>query len=279
MILHVKENLEELIVRLLAKRPRVSANGIHQEIAGQGKKYSLQAVYKGLKKLQAGGVAVKMKQGYSLRLPWVLDFAALADEMSHAYLDRLTLDSILPSHGKKEIWHFNNLLKMNDFWSHILLTLLQQSRRKVLLGWNPHPWFHLAQTKQEEQYIKALGLAQSRLYLVIGGNTHLDRWAEKFFDKKVVVHAFAKNFIAKDQSVYLNVIDDYIITVKLDAKTTQAIDGLYSQTGSAEALDVARVMAIFNGKVKASVWLEKSPSKAEAIRRKFSRFFGIKLET
>lgn len=206
----------------------------------------------------------------------MLDFVSLADTASAAYLDAPSFASILPASNKKEIWRFNNLLKMNDFWSHILLLLIQQSEKKILLGWNPHPWFHLVQTKQEEQYLKSLGLAKGKLYLIVGGSTFLDRWAEKFWAKEIIEYSFAKSIFDKDRSTYLNIIDDYVVTVKLDHQTTRAIENLYSKTLPASDLNFASVFKIFQSKVKASVWLEKNLKKAKMIKGRFTRFFGVK---
>ncbi|MBU4332745.1 hypothetical protein KKD19_02875 [Patescibacteria group bacterium] len=277
MLLQTKEKLEDLIVKLLAERPILTATQVRQEIKEKNKKYSLQAVYKELRKLQNNGVVSKIKQKYGLRLPWALDFVSLADIISQTYIDSPRIASILPERNKKEIWHFNNLLKMNNFWSHILLILIQQSEKKILLGWNPHPWFHLAQTKQEEQYIKSLGLAKGKLYLIVGGSTYLDRWAEKFFDKKIVEYSFGRSACGTECSPhYINVIDDYVLTVKIDKKTARIIDDLYKNTTSADDIDIASIMDVFHGKINASIWLEKNSKKAQQISGRFSRFFGVK---
>lgn len=275
MLLQAKENLEELIVKLLAERPGLLALDIHKEVVKSSRKYTLQAIYKELRKLQAGGVVVKSGQKFSLRLPWAMEFTSMAETIVRSYLDNPSLMSILPDINKKEIWHFNNLLKMNDFWGHLLLILIQQSKKKILLGWNPHLWFHLVQTKQEEQYIKSLGLAKGKLYLIVGGNSYLDKWAEKFLNKKLVQYFFGKSDFEKDYSKYFNVIDDYLLTIKLDEKMARMIERLYQRTKSAEDIDFPTVFNIFNRKTNASIWLEKNPKKAGVIRGRFKRFFGV----
>src|SRR3989344_6358138 len=175
-----RKNLSQYIIQSLSSQQFIEVSQLLKKVAEtSGKDYSIQGLYKELKKLQEEGVLFKLGNQYSLRLPWVLDFISLADTISATYIERPQLPLILPEINKKEIWHFTDLLKMNDFWSHVLLALLQESKRKILLGYNPHPWFHLVQTNQEEQYIKSLKLAESKLYLIIGGDFFLDRWTEK----------------------------------------------------------------------------------------------------
>ena len=106
MILQTKENLEDFIVKALADAPSLTVAEISKKVIQDSKKYSSQAMYKELKKLQNGGVVVKSKRTYSLRLPWAFDLISLADKLSAIYTERPQLSFILPEINKKEIWHF-----------------------------------------------------------------------------------------------------------------------------------------------------------------------------
>lgn len=273
MLFHTQETLSEHMVKILGDQHAISAQRIHA-LLKKTRKCSIQAVYKELRNLQEGGVAVKIKKRYSLRIPWAIAFVSFAKKIERQYLESSQLIAILPEHNQKAIWHFSHLLRLNDFWSQLLLLLIQQSKEKILCGWNPHTWFHLAQTKQEKQYIDSLKKTKSKLYLVIGGDTYLDKWAEKFFDKRVVEYAFGKQLFSKKQPRYLNIIDDYVLTVRIDSKTAQSIDKIYNSIHSGEELNIARILEVFQNKITASIWLENNPKKAQFLREKFNRFFG-----
>jgi hypothetical protein len=167
------------------------------------------------------------------------------------------------------------LLKMNDFWSHILLILIQQSKNKILLGWNPHPWFHLVQTEQEKQYIQSLTLAGSKLYLIVGGNTFLDRWTEKFWDKNTVAYSFGKSNFATERTTYINVVDDYVLTVKIDPKVAHQIDDIYKNVQSMDDINLQSILSLFHQKTKISVRLEKDAEKARKVKIKFKKYWGV----
>jgi hypothetical protein len=275
MILQTNKNLEDYAVEILAENPNVEAHQIKEKLSQFGKKYTIQAIYKTLNKLIEGGVVVKLGKLYSLRIPWVLDLENLTGKIRTTYLESPLVKGVLPDNNKKEVWRFNNLLRLNDFWSQILLILVQQSEDKKLFGYNPHPWFHLVQTEQELQYLKSIGIAKGKLFLIIGGRTYLDRWAEKYFDKKIIEYSFAKSSFKEKNFDYINVIDDYIVTVKIDQVTTEAIDKLYSKTTSFEAINISELLGIFDSKVKASFCLEKNPDKALKIKKRFKDFFGL----
>ncbi len=276
MIFQSKESLENTIVLYLTDHPSKSAHEIYEYINSKEKKYSLQGVYKELKKLDTLGVIIKIEKRFSLRLPWVLELTSLADKVSEKYLNP-KFSSLLPDENQKEIWHFDNLFKLNHLWTQILLTLVEQSKEKVILGWNPHTWFHLAETKEEERYIKALELSESKLYLLIGGDHYLDKWAEKYLEKSYIKYSYAKTAFQEERSRYYNVVDDYVITVKLDEGTTYAIEALYEKTLSEKDLNISEIMDIFNKKVKASIWLEKNKAKADEIKGRFEKEFVLRL--
>jgi hypothetical protein len=137
MLFQTYETLSEHIVEILGNQHAISVRKMHSLLL-RTQKCSIQAIYKELRKLQEGGVAVKIKKFYSLRIPWVIEFTSFADRIKRRYLESSQLAATLPEYNKKEIWHFSNLLRLNDFWSQLLLLLIRQSKGKILYGWNPH---------------------------------------------------------------------------------------------------------------------------------------------
>ena len=278
MLLRANENLEDLIVRILARKQKLAAKQIHKNICNETKSYSLQGVYKELGKLQNEGVVVKNKGVYSLRLPWILELVSLADTMARQYIESIPGDLILPSENKKTTWYFTSLFRLNDFWSQILLHIIQQSTSKTVLAWNAHPWVHLAQTRQEAQFIRSLKLAHSKMYLIVGGKTALDTWAQQFWDPSIVEYSFNKSTYDNNRNEYINIIDEYILTIKLTNDMADQIEQLYQQTTSIDVLNVADIIELFNSRTKAKITLEKNHRKAKIHVQRFKRFFGnIKL--
>ncbi len=276
MLLHAQENLEDFIVKALAIKPALSADALQKLVhQAAGKRFSIQGIYQKLRKLQRGGVVVKAKQSYSLRLPWILDVISFSDSLSLTYFKNQGDLSLLPHTGKKVSWKFTNLLRLNDFWSQILLLLFKHSKTKKLLGSHAHPWYHFAQPKQEEQYIKSVGLIGGALYLIIYGDTYLDKWAEPYW-KKHVVYSFGKNPLKLPVNRYVNLMDDYVLTITFDHATTSKIETLYKNTTSEQDVRVEDVLEVFHGKVNARFQIEHNAKRAGVLRKKFERFFGEK---
>ncbi len=136
MLLDSSPKLDELIVELLADKPSLQAANIQDQLLTDGKEFTIQAIYKALRLLENGGVVVKHKKKYALRLSWVTDIENLAKDASANYTKRAVIS--LPKKQQKVIWHYNSLLTLNNFWSQILLLLINKSETHTLLTWMPH---------------------------------------------------------------------------------------------------------------------------------------------
>ncbi len=272
MLLGSEQKLDDLIIKLLANKP-LSALEIQSKLMSEAKEFTLQAIYKVIRVLESSGIIIKSKKRFGLRLPWVLDLSSLAGEAVSVY----SKSAELPRAGKRTIWHFNDLQGLNNFWSQILLLAIQNSSSKILFTWMPHPWFHLAYSEQEEQYIKALKLTGSKLYLINGGDTFLDCWAEKYWQKENIEYSNSQSWFHKVyEHQYINVIDDFVLTVKLDKNITGEINHFYKNIKSFDDMDFSEVFRIFGLKVKVSMWLENDERKAQYYRKRFIEYFGIK---
>ena len=274
MLLQSNHNLEELLLLTLAEHPGIEVKQLARHIASRGRVYSQPALYKELAKLVAQGVLLKSGKRYYIHFNWVVQLQALSSNITKRYLETPGVyPSLLPGQ-RKSTWKFNDLLRLNDLWSCIVLNLLRDSNRRVHLSWNPHTWFHFVQTTQEAQFLEGLRFYGVKMYKMVGGRTFLDRMTVRYWDPTIVKHSFAPGPFEAERDTYFSVIDDYITTVKLSAKVARDLDALYDSTTSAKTLNIQALFAILQSRVNASITLEFSPTKARRIKRQFSDYFG-----
>lgn len=275
MLLQTNHNLEESLVLILAEHPGLDAAGLIEAVARRGRRYSQPAVYKELRKLVSQGVLLKTSKRFYLHFNWAVQLLSLSRTVARQYLETTDIyPSLLP--GQKRVrWQFNDLLRLNDLWSCVVLNLLRASSRRVHLSWNPHTWFHFVQTTQEAQFFEGLRFYGVRMYKMVGGRTFLDRMTVRYWDPAIVTHSFAPGPYEHERATYFSVIDDHITTVKLNVGMAREIDALYERTTSAKTLDIQAIFSLFQSKVDASLTLEHNPTKARKIERAFSEFFGI----
>jgi len=276
MLFDDDQQLEERIVRVLGVKPQLTANEI-LKLVNKKKSYSIQGLYKELKKLEYSGVVSKEKKQYSLRIPWVLETIDFSAKLNSRYISGAQDIISLPAMGKKSIWHFTNLQQLNNFWSQVLLFLMQKVEDPPLFSLMEHPWYHLIFTEQEQQYIDAVHRTKTQLYIINKGKTYLDKWAEQFWNESHIEYSFDSRPLRNNpKNVYLNAIGDYVLTVKLDASISKDIEKVYNNTVDAEAVNHSEIFRVFSQKVKVTMWLEHNPAKAKKITGVFRRYFGLK---
>lgn len=270
-----KLKLRELIIEALASQPQLSAAKIMVWLRRKGRDYSRRAVFKELSLLKDEGTVVSDKACYSLRLAWVSSFLETAERMKATYFEA-PLIRPLPSAGKRQSWKFNNLYKPNSYWSQVLVEVAKFSRTKVLYGWTHHPYYHLIETEQEKQYQETLDRLRMKQYVIVGGETFLDKWAEKFWNARLMQHSSAESPFHSWTNFHFDVIDDYIIGLTIPHDHADQIHQLYQKCRRWSDLDLSEVIQIFSRPTVARLTLENSPVKAKSIRRKFFRYFGIR---
>lgn len=267
------KTLAERLVSYLARHPHRTPAEIQTALTKSGAPFSRAAVYKELGKLLEARTVVRHEGCFSLRADWVIELGRFAREIERAYFSDSYFASLLVGPPRRRGWKFTSLFALNDFWDHLLLALLGVSKEKIILSWNPHPWSHIVQPDEESAYLSALTSIGGVSYKIVGGRTPLDRWAAQFWHPPAINYSFAPGPFRGEER-YINVVDDWIITISMDARTTARIDELFRSVTSTEKMNVAEVVRLLRTGARASMSLERSAGKAAELRRKFERFFG-----
>ena len=280
MLLGANNNLENKVILALTKQGELTADQIRKQVTREGVPVSLQAVYLTLSKLQREGVLVKKGRQYSIRIAWLLDMSFLVNEMEQTFLQQKYIQTLLPmNEGDKRQWRFTSLHKMNDFWSQVLLAMAYASGGTIMYDYNPHLWFHLMQTEQEYQYLKAQFSAIKYGYTLVGSKSFLDSMIVKkywHFDNAECHLISPEEAPFKNMSMYIQAFGNLFLTVKLDVKSVERIEKLFSTVKSQTDLETSQIMSIFHEKVKVKMMIEYNSKKALTFKKKFRKIFGIR---
>jgi hypothetical protein len=277
MLLGNNKDLENILLLTLSNNKVSTVPQLITELNKKNFKPTIQGVYRVLRKLQLEGVIVKERENYTIRIPWILDMGEFIKSIEDKYLKSQYFQGLIPIKEKeKKSWTFKDIFKLNDFWSQLILIPIKNSKEKVLLNYTPHAWFHLIQTHQEYQYIKTSTAHLNKTYTVIGGKDYLDEWATQFWKDHSIEYFLApkEKWLLEDRTKYINVIDEYVFTVKLDPNITKEIDHLYQSIKNPEQLNIQNILSIFQTKIKAKITLEKNSKLATEYKKKFTRLFG-----
>ena len=265
--------LDELLVRLLATSPNLSAAEL-QKRAGEVRGCSIQGVYHELRKLQAAGVVLKVRESYSLSLTWAFEFVKLADSVYDNYIVSASRSEILPEPNSSKSWKFTNLLRLDDFWVQAMVLVFKHTNAKHLYNWIPHPWYYFAQMSKVSHFYALFESEGWQYHTTIGDETYLDRRYAEGMPKSFFEYRLGEAPVFSDMSRYVTIIGDYMMSVKLDRETAARVNGLFDSIKSAEELMFGEVLSLLNAPGNLTFKIEHSPTKVGGYTRKYQRYFG-----
>ena len=275
MLLSTKEKLQDLIVHILAGHAGLSADSIFRRLEHSRHYFSIQGVYKELRMLQEKGVVVKAKNLYSLKMTWILNVSHFADKIYDIYLERPSSEDLLPPGRTKSIWKFSNLLKLDDFYVHLMTTIYHGLKNKTVFTWLDHPWFLLQHSDKEIEYQNTLRHEEKRQYIIIEGDSPLDRQCVKIYDPKIFTYSHAPSSLSDEKSTIYTVFDHLILSAHLAKDTKKEVARLFERVPSIKDLDLRELLRLFSRPITGAVVLEKNLKKAQRLRKKFTEYFGI----
>jgi hypothetical protein len=268
-------SLREAIVALLSKREQATAAWLHTQVNENLKKCSLVAVYKELNRLQDEGIVTKAGKQFSLKLTWVINAAGFFNEMFLYQCKESQHPQLIPEEGQAIHWYFSDLSKVDDLWEQLLFALFMKNKESILLSWMPHPWYHITDDAKQRLYENAMSLINIRIYRIIGGDTYLDRKCMEDWGAPVQAVSFATSPFAGDTQNYIDVIGDYVITIKLDANTAGLLEDFYNSIVDEASLAAIDSQTLLSRKMKIKVKIQHNTRKARHLQKKFREFWGL----
>lgn len=275
MLLGRDERLEDRIVRAVACNPAPKAEDIHKAISGTGRVWSLAATYKALKKLTDSGVLLHSKGRYYISQGWIFSLSGLIDQYFETALGQGGEEHLLPPVGGSYSWRYTDLLRLNSFATNVILMAIRKEATSHIFSWSPHLWFNLVQSEHERRYHQALRELGVRVHKVVGGDGSLDVATAGQLPKSMVKTRFVPDRKFLPRNNYTIVAGSFVITMKLQNKTMEAIDSLFARAQSIETIDVKLLLQIFRyNKAPSTLTVEHDAEKASDIAEKFARVAG-----
>ncbi|MDC0357774.1 hypothetical protein OAO01_03085 [Oligoflexia bacterium] len=275
MLLSSHQTLEDFLVRILAERRSATTQLLHEEVCKRYQTYSLPAVYKEVRKLQERGVVLKRKNELSLSLAWMLNLIELTDKMYDEHIESSIPTNILPVDTSKTSFRFSNLARVDDFWIHAIILMLQHSKRKTMFQWHPHPWFNLVNSHKSFPFHNALRTAGFRIDNIVGGNTFLDYQAGRINTKNVYEYSFATSPFQDDRSNCYSVTDSFLLTVKLTKKKAADIDHFYDSVTAVSDFNVGAALQLAGNAPGTVVTIERNRNKIKKIWNRFVDYYSV----
>ena len=273
-----QEILREKIVRVLAEHPRLTVAEITDRVSSRFEKYSAPATYKELRSLIQDGVILRNENRHMLQMSWVYLLEDLARRMTQNYQIHSKLSILMPEDKTKAKWKFRTLYQLNDWWTQLIYMIAMAEPVRHALSWNPHPVFFLINPEVGKSMTKWAGAKKFPVYKICGSDHMLDHVFDRFWEEVGYHVSYAKSPYTGENNSYFNVLNDYIISVKLDQKTTADIQRAFRYPAKDLGAAISDLITLSHGTASASVTLERDALKASKYRKVFSRFFGQQID-
>ena len=275
MLAVAPETIADAIVSTFAVERELTVVQLRRHIERRYFHCSPRAVYKELKRLIARGVVVKVKKRYALSVSWILSLIQFSEQLYSTSVRNMSNESLLPHEGGRISWHFRDLLHLDRLWLQLIFLLFEKSYSRTMFVWVPHFWFDLVHYEKDLEAQEAMKVAGNRMYMMLGGRTYLDQLPTKYWSRQVYEWSYAEGPFEKDRATYFDVIDDYVLTVTLDAVTAMKIADLFRRVRGKSDLGLIREFDAIKTGARAKLQLERNAKKAARLRRKCCEFFGI----
>ena len=274
MLQSTHQTLPDLLVRLLGTHSAQRVDDLQAQLERLGKHYTVQAIYKELRRLQASGVVLSSKTRYSLDLTWIMHLERFVEVAKGIHLDSANAPTVLPPIGAKTRWSFSTLIKLDDFWVQIIWMMFLRSTEKVYYTWAPHPWYYFGQAEKLEQFYAALSAKGRLIHLVMGGRSPIDRFYASKVDPRLFKVLMAPDLFPDKRHQHFGVIGDFILVVTLEPPLARQIDAFFDETKSVEKLKYDRILRLLNTGTKATLQVENNPAKAVRMLKVFRELYS-----
>jgi hypothetical protein len=275
MFIHKAGGIRDRILYAFAKRGDMTAKELHESVMRGGGACTLQAVYKELAGLEDEGIVLKVQQGYGLALPWVVSLLEFNDELSRSFHQGRFSSFQLPAIHERCSWRFSSIRRSDQFWMQVMLTLLQECAPRRMFQWLPHPWHLLFYGEGSSTFERALRYVGGRSYIIVGGETFLDRQAVATWSPEVFIHSFAPGPFERERTDYFSIVGDFVLTTSYQPRLVNEVDRYYQRITRYSQMKRSEVDELFSISSRIDVKLEHSPTKARRLMRKFSDYFGL----
>lgn len=274
LLLDPTPRLRDRIIGLLCGATALSVQQISKILKSQQCSYSKQAIYKELLLLEEHGLVVRAKSKFRISLTWIYEFLTQADYLAEACEKGSFAGDLLPPSGKHYSWQFTDIKRTDRLWVHLVVSALQNLSSPKVYQYLPHPWHGLLHDSLDQQYANAIRASKAVSYIVVGGDTYLDRLFVKNMAEGRFICSNAPGPFEREAASYLTIIGEYLITTSYPGSFVRAVNQYFSRIRSKRDIKSQEVMELFQKPGKVVTKIERNQKKSERTRRKFEEYFG-----
>lgn len=228
---------------------------------------TIQGVYKVLNKLVSERVLVKNKMKFVVSREWV---DHLIEQLGG------TNAELEMEEGQMATHIFTSLNRLDAYWKHRISTILATFSDYPMFSYETHSiWVYLKDRKEsEEKFFRSFEKNKRFAFFRVGGTTFADKEYRQTYSGEYLKIDITDKRILGD---HISVVEDYIITTKLEKNIESQIDNVFAEKTDTENIQES-LEKILSKKQKVKLAIERNKEKAKKYRKKISENFYVPQE-
>lgn len=240
-------------------------------------KTTKQAVYAALRSLKDEELVLTLKGTASLNVTWINQMTSYFDQAKKNYTQKSSPGYFLELEDTERIkYYFNDVHKADVFWTHAYHLLLETLRpNEPVFLYNPHEWFLLARTENEESVIENTTQRGHPFLVTAGGATFLDKSVRKYFDGTMSQYHALKVPLFPENNYYINIFGDFLIEAWLDKGIAQRVEILYQTADSWDESIAEKFSDVLDANGRMRIVISRNRKKAERLKKSLRKSFAL----
>ncbi|MBI3035502.1 hypothetical protein HYY71_04205 [Candidatus Woesearchaeota archaeon] len=270
-----EKKAKDLVISVLAMNYPLSSKKIYNEIKRRfGYSVTYQAIHKSVLQLLEQGVLVKEDKEYSINMQWIDELINFVETMKENYethkkypfgiVDMQTSENM-------QMIVFSNFLGAELFNLKLLDKYCTNTQNKEpFCAHLQHIKRPIFQSGQAFQTLRIFKKTEKKKYILIRGDTFIDRWSADFYDG--VFKCIFGVDIAKVYETYI--YGDTVSQLYIPTEISKKIDFLYNNAKRIEDIKVPKIYNdIYEKKRRVQLLIYKNMEIAEQLRQKTLSYF------
>lgn len=273
---------ESLILDILSRKAKLTSKEIFEHFTKKyPKRMTIQGFYKVIRKMLDDRILLKDGQLISLDSFWISKVVEFSKNIERTYSPTSpTSTNILLEEGESRTFEFENIISMDNLWSHGLNLVRQyyvnhEHANKNAYSQNYFSVFQIARTESENVNVQYFESSNMQWYMASGSDTFLNHLPTKLLEEEnyhQFVFDFEKYLVEnKDKTIeknyWVTVIGDFIFEVRFPKYVFELIEKIYQDTQNISEFNADKISSLFLEPGKANLTVSRDKKRSELIRQ------------
>ena len=267
-----KSNIKDIIFSILVKEYPLRIVELTNYIRKRyGKSVSFQAVRKALIQLKEERIIDQIDNTYLIDKEWALKTKSLLDEIySRLSTERSSPKNVDSIKGEVSIFRFSSLNEAMIFWEQIVDDWYKNFGKgdpKINCYQVSHAWEALIHPDKERKIMEILKNKGIKSYILLTGNTPLDKYIKKFYNEIGVKTTIDKSNTEFDKSYGVGTYGETVVQTHYPKDLVRELELFFKKSRNLKNLNLGDLSRIVNKKIDIKLTIIKNESLANQINK------------